>query len=328
MPSRGTRLLLNLLALSVPALAGDTTYSETRSIPRESTPRSSSGDGTSTGEPAGSTVGSWDGWDLGSDEEDDPRIPNWNGQQGQAGWMKSCLEPGDNLGAVLIFPLQMGFCFTLYGLATSHAHLFAGDAEMDTFRSRPWRFGLGFGLGALWMPEAAGGPPASFHVEALHVLSPAHQVSLRTAFRAGSIFPTRDYARTARVDGIPIGDEIDRLSGYSLMAVPMLLEYHRTGSAGLSLTLGAGAAWISEEVWLSRSWTWRNGGENKVESRVNLLPAFSAAIARFGSRDGRVGRRFAIRYQAEWLRPDRRSSFPGDNTEVAHTLTWDWSWLL
>jgi hypothetical protein len=248
----------------------------------------------------------------------------------EAGKREFCSFDGqiNSFTALLTLPIAYGVCHGLKGLAMSHWYLFTGEADMEGFRRGSLRYAVGVDLGAMWLTRGeAGGPTLVPHLEILRTLKPGHHLGLRAAFAMAGEAVGHDYARTAFVNGLPIGDEIDRVADYDTHAVPVTLEYHWTSDAGLALTVGAGAAWVRERLDYLRIWTYKHGDRSATEERHRVRPTASLALGRFASRRDGVWSRFALRYQAIWLNPERRSSFPGDNAEMRHSLTWDWSWL-
>lgn len=324
MISRAFRLsAAAILLLSAAPQAGDTTYSETRSLPRESSSSGGNRSGRSSSDDDGR------GWHFHSeDDEDGPRFTPHLAPHQRGGMLESCLSQESTLSTLLLYPMIAGTCWGFYGIGVSVGHLFSGDAEMEPMRSERWRVGMGFGLGGMWLTEGAGGATLVPHVEVLHALSPGHQVGLRAGFGMALEASTRDYARTAFTEGRAIGEEFDRIAYYDHHAVPVILEYHRTSASGLSLSVGVGAEGIRERIDYIRTRSWQGGERELTEERIRVRPLAGIALGRFGSRDGRVKSRFGFRYQAAFLLPARRSSFPGDNADIRHSLTWDWSWLI
>jgi hypothetical protein len=311
---RSAACILLLAALA----QADTTYSETRSIPRESS--GSSGGGSRGGSSSSGDDDEDEGWHSYSDVSS-----TRSGSEGPC----SDIEMKDaGFAAIIGIPFAYGTCFAFVGLFRSLGHLASGDAEMSGLRAGSWRVGLGFDLGGMWLTEGAGGATLVPHLEVLRALSPGHQVSLRAGFAMALEGTTRDYARTAFTEGRRLGEEIDRIAYYDHQAMPVLLEYHRTSSAGLSLTVGVGAAAIRERIDFNRTWTYRIGERNLSEERLRIRPVVGLGLDRFRSWDGRVKGRFGLRYQAVFLMPERRSSFPGDNAEIRHGLDLSWSWLI
>lgn len=298
---------LMLAAWASPVLAGDTTYSETRAVPREDRPSGGGDPG-----PSGPVR-------RGGDGEIDITFTGEDGEE-------------RSLGGVLaggFFKLcGKGLAYGLGQWATAHGHLFAGDGDMQALAERPWRFGWGFGFGGEVLPGAAGGIPFAVRFEALRTFDPAHLLRLRIGAFGSMAFPAVDYARTAYTEGRAIGVQQDHIASYSLGGIPATLELLHAGRSGLYLAAGGGVAQLAEEVDLLRSGTWGTGEASLAESRAALRPLVSLAVGRFDDRRrGRMAHSFEIRYQAILLLPERRSSFPGDNAEAAHSLTWEWSWL-
>lgn len=297
-----------LTAWSTPALAGDTTYSETRAVTRERRDPPS--------DPGAS------GPVHRSDDDDDDIDITWTGEDGEE----------RSLGGILVggfFKLcgkGLGYGFQHWAIA--HGHLFAGDGDMQLLPERPWRFGWGFGFGGEVLPGAAGGVPFSIRFEALRAFDPAHQARLRFGAFGSMAFPAVDYARTAYTEGRAIGVQQDHIASYSLAGAPLTLELLHSGRSGLYLAAGGGVAALNEEVDILRGETWSPDESPLVESRVVARPLVSLSIGRFDDRRlGRMFHSFEVRYQAVLLLPERRSSFPGDNADAAHSLTWEWSWL-
>lgn len=314
-----------LLAAGVgaPALAGDTTYSETRPVSRER-------ERSAPAHPAGGTRDPME-------EEDQGYLDLHSGspeEETRATFFRECMEPGETrsfseaAANILSLPLRLGICYVVDNFRASHVDLFTGSPRMGTLPDRPWRFGWGFGFGALYLPGAAGGMPFNLHAEALRSYSPNRQVRLRIGTFGAIAGSSVDYERTAFVDGKPIGVQRDSLAGYSQSGYPALLEGLLTNENGLYLSAGAGAVFLREGLHYFRTTDYGVPAEWREEKRERLRPMLSLSVGRFASRGGgRKFHRFEIRYQATLLLPERRGSFPADNATASHSLTWDWGWL-
>lgn len=305
--------------------AGDTTYSETRSVPKE---RERS---TPVPPPGGS---------RGLVEEDDDEDGHIHlhyespEEKIRATFFQECMDPDDfkslaEVGAYFVsLPFRLGLCYVVDNFRASHVDLFTGTPSMGSLPDRPWRFGWGFGFGALYMPGAAGGMPFNLHAEGLRSFSPNRQLRLRIGTFGALAGTTVDYERTAFVDGKPIGVQSDSLAGYSQSGYPALVEGLLANDNGLYLSAGGGAVFLREGLHYYRTSDYGVPAEWREEKREGLHPMLSLGVGRFASRGGgRKFHRFEIRYQAILLFPDRRGPFPADNTTASHSLTWDWGWL-
>lgn len=324
MPIRLSNCLLGgslLLASASPALAGDTTYSETRSVPRERPGAPPSGE--SSPEPLFDGDNEAGSLSIGDEEE-----------RKRQTFLQDCLTPdrirsASELGFVLVsYPFRLGLCYVVDNFRESHAFLFAGGKDLSAGADRPWRFGWGFGFGALYMPGAAGGMPFTLHAEALGFRSPSTQFRLRLGSFGSLLNAPYDYERTVLVDGRPIGIQRDSLQYYSYSGYHLLAERLWTGSRGLYLSLGGGAVLMRETFGFTQTTDYGPAPEPREDLRSAVRPLLSLAVGRMDLRGGgRSLHRFEIRYQAALLLPDRRSSFPADNSASTHSLTWDWGWL-
>lgn len=327
-PARLT--LLCLLLLPVSALrAGDTTFSDTRAVPRERySPGPVSAAPSQPSEDRSDIDSHWEG----EDDREYSVSPHAAGSKER--FFSSCMEPGEmeglkEVGGYLVTaPFRMGFCYLGYSMWRSHADLFAGGADMQALPERRWRAGIGFGFGALYMPGGAGGMPFSLHAELLHIHSPRVQGRLRLATFGAPAGALYDYERYVFVDGRPVGVQRDRIQSYSISGYPLLAEGLWSGARGLYLGAGGGAVLARESIGYLRSLGATAEGELRTETRRLILPAASLSVGRFSSLGmGGSLHRFEIRYQAMLHPPRHRTSFPGDNASVTHSLTWDWGWL-
>ncbi len=296
--------------ISLRTYAADTTFGQTRAIPRSGQDKVYAGN-----------------IDLDSDDrsrEEEPYQTFFDG----------CMSGdhldsfGELLGYFATLPLRLGFCAVLDRFQQSHVDLFTGDADMAALRSRAWRFGFGFGFGAQWMPEAAGGMPFRLNLEVQQSLSPALQMRLRAGTFGSLMQPLVDYQRDILVNGKSLGIQEDHLTSYSHSGYPLSVEGLWTGSHGLYLAMGGGAAYLWERIGYVRMTNGDIEADTAFDSHHLWRPTASLAIGRFASRNGgRRFQRFEIRYQAVLLLPHRHASYPMDNALMSHSLTWDWGWM-
>ena len=313
--------------MAAAAHAGDTTYSDTRAVPRQR--ESSNPIPSSTGD---SHPDRDHGYDS-DDDEDRGGSLEWSSDNPRERFFASCMSQ-DNMdlkaamGYVLLLPFRLGFCYGFDNFRQSHIDLFTGSADMETIQDRYWRLGWGFGFGGMRLPNAAGAMPFTLHAEGLHAFSPSRQVRIRLGTFGSLAGATSDYARTAFVGGEAIGTQTDHIRTYSLSGYPLTVEGLLTGAGGLYLAVGGGAMVIREGLYINRSTSYGSPEQEIFDKRMRARPVASVSIGRFQSRGGgRKFHRFELRYEAAWLAPERRSSFPGDNTTALHSLTWDWAWL-
>lgn len=312
------------IGMIAPAHAGDTTYSETRSVPRER-------ERSSPVPPSGGSR------DYVEDDDEDGHLHvhfESSEERARATFFQECIEPDENQtlseagGYILALPFMIGMCYVIDNFRASHVDLFTGSPSMGSLPDRPWRFGWGFGFGAMYMPGAGGGAPFNLHAEALRSFSPNRQLRLRIGTFGAIAGSSVDYERTTFVDGKAIGVQSDSLTGYSQSGYPALVEGLWANNHGLYLSAGAGAVFLREGLYYYRTTDYGVPAEWREEKRKRVRPMLSLSVGRFASRGGgRKFHRFEIRYQAALLLPDRRSSFPADNATASHSLTWDWGWL-
>jgi hypothetical protein len=232
------------------------------------------------------------------------------------------------LGGILALPLRAGFCAMLYGLWTSHAHLFTGEGDMDEWPEGRWRLGWGFGLGAAVMPGAAGGLPLELGLEATGALSENSQLRFRSGAFAHLMGPSVDYRRDVFVDGKRIGSQLDVMTGYIQSGFPAFADgIWLLGDHGFYLGGGAGLVALHETIDYVRRKDYGPPDPPREEGRWRVLPAVDASLGRYGGGWRRSFWRFEIRYQALLHFPLRMSSFPGDNAQVTHAVTWQWAWF-
>lgn len=314
-----------LWAPAGPGHCADTTYSGTRAVPKEQKATDPFKPGT--GHPS----------DPDGEVDEDVHYSEPTNREhgsGREAFFTSCITPnasaslGDFAFNLVTIPFRLGFCYLFDNFRESHVNLFTGSADLESLPDRPWRFGWGFGFGALYLPEAAGGMPFTLHAEVLRPFSPSRQARIRIGSFGSLAAPTVDYERSVYVDGRDVGVQHDNLLSYSQSGYPLTLESLWSGSHGLYLAVGGGAMLLRENVSYVRTTGYGGEGEELSEKREGIHPVLSLGLGRFDPRGkGRKFHRFEIRYQATLLFPDRRSSVPGDNASAVHSLTWDWGWL-
>lgn len=274
-----------MLALAAPLRAGDTTYSDTRAVPR--------GHADSDGGTSGTSEYdfSWISIFFSRDEKDDAAIGLEDDEE----------EPRDPD---------------------------SGVAGMPSLADKPWRLGFGSQLGVLLAHDAACGGSSVWHAEALRALSGTRQLRLRAAAFGSLIGPLADYERTILVDGAPVGVQHDSLARYGLSGYPLTAEFLWTNARGMYLAAGGGALVLRERIDVQRTGSDGAAWKPLSEVRYAVRPLVSLGLGRLAARNGgRWFQGFEFRYQAAYLLPDRRSSFPGDNAEVMHSFAWGWNWL-
>jgi hypothetical protein len=307
-------LMAVLLLSTCKPYGSDTTYSETRQVPKKREPYVSVSPETGSE----SHINSFD-------SEEGP-----NNQT----FMQECMSPGEiksfsALGGYIVSaPFRLGFCYVADNFRISHINLFNGTPEMSSLPNREWRFGWGFGFGFMYMPQTAGGMPFTLHAEALRSFSPRNQWRLRVSSFGSILGTTSDFARTVSVNGNPIGVQQDHLTHYSQSGYPMLMEKLWTNENGLYFSLGGGTVYQQEELHFAQSTDYGIAPVELSENHSGFKPIASLCIGRFDSRaNGKKFHRFELRYQITALFPNHQSSFPSDNTYSTHSLTWDWGWL-
>jgi hypothetical protein len=313
-------LLLVLFPAALPVLAGDTTYSRTEAVPKAG-PSSYPPDGPGADDPD----------EVHSDAYENPTASGAEGRD----FMSQCLQ-GDGevhsleeLGAgILVFPFRLGFCATLDGLITSHAHLFVGNGNLDGWDEGRWRFGWGFGIGMAVMPSTAAGLPLNLNLEAAEALTSDWQLRLRSGAFAHLLSSAVDYRREVFVDGKPIGNQMDLMTGYIQSGFPLFADGIRLlGNHGLYLAGGAGLVALHETIDYVRLKDYAPSEPQREDGRWQVLPALDLGMGRYGGGGGRSLWRFEIRYQAILHFPRGLTSFPGDNAGVTHAVTWQWAWF-
>jgi hypothetical protein len=299
-----------------PVFAGDTTYSRTESVSK-SYSASSSTPGT-------------DGSDEGVSESYES-----SGSSGGDGFMSQCMEGSGESNSLhevalvlMTLPFRAGFCGMAYGIGISHAHLFVGNGHMDDWDEGRWRFGWGFGVGLAFLPRTAGGLPLELHLEATEALSEYWQLRLRSGAFAHLMSPSVDYRRDVFVDGKRIGSQLDVMTGYIQSGFPFFADgIALLGSHGLYLAGGAGFVALHETIDYTRRKDYGYLEPDREDARWQVLPAMDLGLGRYGGGGPRSFWRFEVRYQAILHFPERLTSFPGDNADVTHSVTWQWAWF-
>jgi len=249
--------------------------------------------------------------------------------------MSQCMESdgeihslGDAAASIMAIPFRAGFCGLAYGLFSSHAHLFAGEGSMEDWDEGRWRLGWGFGLGAAFLPGAAGGLPLELNLETTDAISEDWQLRLRSGVFANLMGTSVDYRRDVFVDGKRVGSQLDVMTGYTQSGASAFVDGVRfLGGRGLYLAGGAGIIPLHETIDYTRRMDYGPVEPQLQEDRWQVLPAVDAALGRYGGGGRRSFWRFEIRYQAILHFPQRMTSFPGDNADVTHSLTWQWAWF-
>jgi hypothetical protein len=301
---------LAMLAWASAAFAGDTTYGRTEAVPKQD--RASS---------MPSAEGPFE-----ADDETSSLAIHTNG--GCSDISLEAHSAGEFLGGLFVMPFFIGGCYAVQGLVQSHAHLFAGHADVEPWLESRWRLGVGFGTGALVIPGLAGGIPFSLNVEAIRALSPSLQWRLRTGAFGSLLGPDADFRRDVFVDGARIGSQSDEMLGYHQSGYPLFSDaLWPIGFEGFYLGTGAGAICLRETIDFIRHTDYGRADEEREENRMRVLPAAEISVGRYGGGNGRRPWRFEIRYQAMLHASGHASSFPSDNSLLTHSLTWEWAWL-
>lgn len=303
-----------------PAFAGDTTYSRTESVSKSEPSTSPAPTPGSEGSDADITVS----YESSS-----------SSAEGGSDFMSQCMGDGGEYDSwkaaaagCLSLPLRAGFCGMLNGIGISHAHLFVGNGRMDDWDQGRWRLGWGFGLGAAFMSRTAGGLPLELGLEATRALSERWQLRLRSGAFAHLMASTVDYRRDVFVDGKRIGSQLDVMTGYIQSGFPAFADgIALLGSHGLYLAGGAGLVSLHETIDYMRRKDYGPAEPEREEGRWQILPALDLGLGRYGGGGSRSFWRFEIRYQAILHFPQRMTSFPGDNADVTHSVTWQWAWF-
>jgi hypothetical protein len=280
-----------------------------------------------------SSSGSDDGYD--DDGEDAVHVSFSNSNRPKT-FMQGCVESDyqiHDLGALVALavfvPIRIGFCGVADGLWISHRQLFVGSADLSAWPEGRWRFGAGFGTGALFLPGLAGGMPFALNAEATGEFSTHLQLRLRAGTFGSLLAPAVDFQRPVFVDGKAVGTQRDETLAYSQSGYPLFADVlFPVGENGFYLAGGAGAVFLKESLSYLRHSDYGPADEVHEEARRATLPAASLALGRYGGGGhGHPFWRFEIRYQALLNGPTHMSSFPGDNAQVTHMLGWDWAWL-
>lgn len=332
-------LLGFLMCLALVPCRAETTYGETRAVPKEDRddgPRQSRDDDDDDDDCKG--TGSWGGL-RGSEKSSGSSLRIRPGAKGIVSCFALEFEPGENatlgsvFGAAMLFPLWYAACPGIYSMVSGPVHIVVGNEEADDFADRR-RYGLGFHVGWDWSTQTAFGPGTGGHLEAVGPILKAGPGSLDLRLRGEGALSAQsmqiDYERNVYIDSIRVGVEHDRMEGYSRWAFPVTAEllWH-PGTLGFYLGAGAGAALLRESIDIHRETPVPGGSGGFSASRDSWAPVAAFSIGRESlGRHGKANWYFEIRWQALLLEPRHRSSFPADNAADAHSLGWVWGWYL
>lgn len=201
-------------------------------------------------------------------------------------------------------------------------------ADMREWPEGGWRWGLGIGWGGVRVADQGGGYKVDFDGEATYELSREIQMRLQGAGFLGKLKPDVDYRRDVYVDGKLIGEQYDTTLEFSQMGYSCFSDLLAFFGKAAYFGAGAGAVRLREATYLERGGDFSAAGRPRSEVRWHWLPAVRMALGLYAGGHGeRAFGRLELGYQVSFHNPLYASSFPTDNSQVTHSLTFGFAWL-
>jgi len=303
---------------------GDTTYTPTRSVSKKNHQPS---DHNHTSGGSGYSLSVKETNYADDSEEDDGFLSKCICSGGDE--EKSLSEIGTS---ILLFPFKVVFCVTVYemglGFWKTNKHLFVGNPTLDRWQSHPLHSGIGFALGATFLPGQAAGPQGAFNLDFYWRPAPMLQLRERLGIDASPMAAFVDYERDMYVNGTYTATVHDEVFGtlqrnYSLIT-DLLIPFRRDGS--FYLAAGGGAVYMTQKTDVTRTVTPGDAAGDLTVRSEAWYPAISLAIGRFAEFKKLYGT-YEIGCTGVFTPNNHKRSVPADNARFSHSITMRWSMM-